>query len=663
MADRSVQTSPPGSNETAIAPANRAAIGYLAIAAVALAAFWPSLHAGFIWNDDSFLTENPLIKAPDGLYRFWLTQQAPDYWPLTCTTLWVEWRLWGVHAAGYHLTNLLLHVLSVALLWRILRRLLVPGALFGALLFAVHPVNVESVAWITQRKNLMAMVCFLASIYCFLRTTWASPPMSAQPDTDHRRGWYALSLAAFALAMLSKGSVALLPAVLIGLICWRRRFSVRDGVRLLPFWMIAVAFTAVNMWFQAHCAGTTARPVGLVERSLGAGAVVWFYLGKALLPVHLCFFYPQWFVQAGNPLWWIPLIATILATFLLWRWSRPGFFTWVYFGLMLAPVMGFTDVYYMRYSLVADHYQHLALIGVTSLAGAALWHFSTGRLRLTLAAIILAASTWLTARQCGFYHDDATLYRATLQENPDSALAHNNLGNLLMNAGHVQEAIGHFEQAVRLDPGFAEAQNDLGAALVARTRLPEAIIRFREALRVRPDFAEAHYNLGFALRDSGDKQEALFHFEEAVRLWPTYIKALNALGLALYDAGKNEAAVACYEQALRINSNYPDILSNLGCAFLKMNRLDEAIARFEQARRLDSNLPDLPYNLGVAFARAGRLEESIAQFEQTVRLQPDNTDARLKLAAVLWRAGRRAEATAQRDEALRRRNSLTAHGN
>jgi tetratricopeptide (TPR) repeat protein len=645
-----------------MAPAARAAIGYFAIATVVLLAYLPAFHDGFVWDDGPFLTDNALIKAPDGLYRFWLTRQAPDYWPLTSTTLWVEWRLWGMHAAGYHATNLLLHVLSAALLWRILRRLSVPGALFGALLFAVHPVNVESVAWITQRKNLMAMLGFLAAIYCYLKAEWASPMPDRRSISEGgpRRYWYWLSLAAFALAMLSKGSVAPLPAVLTGLICWRRQFSVRDGVRLAPFWLIAVALTAVNMWFQVHSAGTVTRPVGPLARLLGAGAIVWFYLGKALLPVHLCFFYPQWFIRADNPLWWIPLFAAALVTLLLWRWSRAGFFAWTYFGLMLAPVMGFTDVYFMRYSLVADHYQHLALIGVTTVAGAVLWRFSGARLRLTVAAAVLVAATGLTYRQCGFYRDSETLYRATLRQNPDSALAHNNLGNLLMDAGKVQEAIGHFEQAVRLDPEFAEAQNDLGAALVAYTRLPEAIGHFRQALRLRPDFAEAHYNLGLALRDSGEKQNAFFQFQEAVRLWPTYIKALNALGLSLYDAGRPQEAAACYEQALRVSPDYPDVLSNLGCAFLKLGRIDEAIARFEQALRLDSNLPDLPYNLGVAFARAGRLDGAIVQFERAVRLQPDNTDARLKLAAVLWRAGRQKEALAQREEAMRQK-SAAAH--
>jgi len=243
--------------------------GYGLALAVVLAAYWPVFHAGFVWNDDTFLTANPLIAASDGLRRFWLSRQAADYWPLTSTSLWLEWRLWGMHAAGYHAVNLALHFCSVVLLWRVLLKLAVPGALIGALIFAAHPVNVESVAWITQRKNLLALVLFLLSIGCFLRTRWWSGAPAASR-------WYPLSLAAFILAMLSKGSVATLPLVLAGLIGWRRRWTSRDWLPLLPYLFVAVAFTLVNVWFQAHGNEPAIRRVPPLDRLLGAGAVVLF---------------------------------------------------------------------------------------------------------------------------------------------------------------------------------------------------------------------------------------------------------------------------------------------------------------------------------------------------------------------------------------------------
>ena len=228
---------------------------------------------------------------------------------MTSTTLWAEWRLWGRHAAGYHATNLALHLAEALLLWRILRKLEIPGALLGAILFTVHPVNVESVAWITQRKNLMAMLFFLLSIGAFLRTEWAAGIHPAIWSRWRDGAWYAWSLLAFALAMLSKGSVAPLPVVLAGIVVWRRRrWSGGDSLRLAPFCAVAAGLVLVNLWFQIHGTGAPIRSVAPLQRLLGAGGVVWFYLWKAVLPVKLSFIYPQWQILpaawgGGRPCW------------------------------------------------------------------------------------------------------------------------------------------------------------------------------------------------------------------------------------------------------------------------------------------------------------------------------------------------------------------------
>ena len=226
---------------------------------------------------------------------------------MTSTTLWLEWRLWGMNAFGYHATNLILHLGESLLLWRILARLRVPGAFLAAFLFAVHPVNVESVAWITQRKNLMAMLFSLTTVLLFLKGE-GSAPMGGSSDLGTQRGrkiWYASSLLAFALAMLSKGSVAMLPLVLLGLLTWRRRLLARDLAALSPFFVIAAVFTAVDIWFQGHGNGEVIRNAGFAERICGAGAAVWFYVYKILLPLDLMFIYPQWHIQATDFRWWI----------------------------------------------------------------------------------------------------------------------------------------------------------------------------------------------------------------------------------------------------------------------------------------------------------------------------------------------------------------------
>jgi len=635
----------PGSRNGAL-QALRAFAGWPLLLIAVLAAYWPVFHAGFVWNDDTFLTANPLIAASDGLRRFWFSTQAADYWPLTSSSLWLEWRLWGMHAAGYHAVNLALHLVSVVLLWRILLRLAIPGALIGAMIFAVHPVNVESVAWITQQKNLLALVFYLASVACWWNAL--SPTRCAAP----RAGWYSLSLAAFVLAMLSKGSVATLPLVLAGFLIWQRRWTMRDWLPLVPFLLMAATLTLVNVWFQAHGSEPAIRHVSPLVRLLGAGAVVWFYLGKALWPIHLSFFYPQWQVRPTELLWWLPLLLALATTAILWRVSRPVFFGWLYFCIMLVPVMGLTDVYFMRYSLVADHYQHLALIGVAAGSGAVIAQLSSSRLRLGIAATIVALGVGLSCRQCLFYRTAESLYRATLRENPHSALAHNNLGVLLMTSGQLPAATAEFESAVHLDPDFAEAENDLGVALAAAHRQPEAIGHYQRAVMLEAGFADAHYNWGVALRETGGAAAAREQFEQAVRLAPVNGKALNALGLADYEQGQNERAVQCFEQALHVNPRYADVQSNLGCALLKLGRVEQAAEHFEAAAKIDPDLPDLAYNLGVALARSGKLEAAIEEFQQAVKLKPSDPDIRLKLAAVLLKAGRKQEALDQRQHAL-----------
>jgi hypothetical protein len=285
---------------------------------IGLAVYLPSLRNGFVWDDDSFLTKNALIKAPDGLARFWFSTQATDYWPVTSTSLWLEWRLWGMHAAGYHATNLALHLAEALLLWSILRRMRVPGAYLAALLFAVHPVNVESVAWIAQRKNLVAMLFYLLAIFGFLRSGWISPGA---------RKWglaYVLSLLAFLLALLSKGSVAPLPFVLLGLIAWQRRPRGSDLVGLAPFFGISATLVAVNVWFQTHGTHEIIRQADGIQRLLGAAAAVWFYLWKALIPVDLIFVYPQWHISASDWRWWGPLMAAMALTLWLGAKARLG---------------------------------------------------------------------------------------------------------------------------------------------------------------------------------------------------------------------------------------------------------------------------------------------------------------------------------------------------
>jgi tetratricopeptide (TPR) repeat protein len=649
--------------------------GAALIAVAVVVAYLPSINGGFVMDDNELIINNQLVKSADGLYYFWCTTQTPDYWPVTNSNLWIDWRLWGTHPAGYHATNLILHVVEALLMWIILRKLSIPGAFLAALIFALHPVNVESVAWISQRKNMMAMLFFLLSILWYLKADMPTASVGMAPsrshggpwkrENNHSPLWYWLSLAAFLLAMLSKGSVAVLPVLLLGIVWWLRplgtvpisvptktpgtvpisvstkrgpfSFSRRYLLRIAPFFMVAIILAGVNVWFQTHGRGETIRSADFVQRLLGAGCVPWFYLYKAILPIDLAFVYPQWQIQAGNFCWWLPLPAALIVTAVLWRyrngWSRPLLFAWGFFCAALAPVMGFMDVGFMKQSLVADHYQHIAVIGVIALAasGISAWHqraHGTARWA-TIGLAVPAAGTLmlLTWQQSGLYRGAMTLYQATLDKNPACWMAHNNLGITLADTGRLQDAIDQYRQALQLMPDYPEADNNLGNALIKSARPQEAIEHYERAIRQKPDYAEAHNNLGFALAHIGRPREAIEQYEQAIRLMPYYSEAYNNLGNVMLNMGRMPEAMDYFWQAQRLKPDYPEACNGLGVASIRMDRYPEAIEYFREALRLKFDYPEAHSNLGVALVHTDRPGDAIEQYRQAITFKPDYFEA------------------------------------
>jgi len=663
--------------------------------ALALVAYGPLWRAGFIWDDDSMLTANPLIRASDGLYQFWFTRNALDYWPVTSTTLWFEWRLWGLNPLGYHLTNLALHLGTVALFWSVLRRMRVPGAWLAALLFAVHPINVESVTWIAERKNLLALLFYLLAILWFLKSGIADPPSKSNPTADppgFLNRWYWMSLIAFILAMLSKGSVATLPLVLAGIIVWNRRLVLADLLRLVPFLVVAGVLAAIDVWFQRHGMPEIIRSAGFTERLLGAGGVVWFYLFKSLWPVRLIFVYPQWHIRTASIFWWLPLLGALGFTAILWglarsehhrppklseaerrrpalpseNWGRSTLFAWGYFCVSLGPVLGLTDVYFMKFSLVADHYAHVALIGVVAWVGFAVHTLcrritSAARAGLfVLIAVAVSSLIGLTWRQNLMYRDSLVLYRTTLALNPDCWLAHNNLGLLLSGQpNHGPEALAEFESALRIKPDYADAHNNLGLELEnIPGRRSEALAQFEQAIQIKPDYAAAHNNLANELaRLPGRMPDALAHYEQALRINPNFADAQNDLAAALATIpGRLPEAVDHYEQALRINPDYAEARFNLGLALKKIpGRMPDALDQFERALRIRPDFIAAHVNLADELAKIpGRMPEAAAHYEQALRIDPNDADVQNNLAVVLAKIpGRMPDALDHFEAALR----------
>jgi protein O-mannosyl-transferase len=680
--------------------------GVALIATVIILAYYPCLRGGFMLDDNLLLTENQLMKASDGPYRFWFSSDALEYYPVTNTIFWIEWRVWGMDPTGYHAVNLIIHIADTLLLWCILRKLSIPGAFLAAMIFAVHPVNVESVAWIAQLRNVLTLFFSLLSTWCYLKADRYRAIMCMAPtyslgksregETEipwpiaprHLRFFYWLSLSLFILALLSKGSSAVLPALLLGLIWWVRGVQKWDIVRITPFFAAAALFTWVHIWCQTHGSGEVFRTASIAERLLGAGCVVWFYLYKAILPYDLAFVYPQWYIQVSNPLWWLPLIGVFAVTAVLWRyrkgWSRPFLFAWGFFCVALVPVMGFTHVGFMQYSMVADHYQHIAIIGVIALAAAG---HSTWRLNArtktiwaasTITVMTVGTLLFLACQQCGLYGDVIRLYQVTLEKNPECWMIHNNLGYILfregrqteavecfqqalylkpdydvalnnlgkcfIDEGRLPEAMEHFYKAIKSNPRAPEAYNNLGIVLAMTSRQQEAVSNFMQALGKDPYYAEAHYNLGFTLNRMGRVQEAINHYEQALRIKPDYFSAHNDLGLLLIVTGLPQEAIGHFKQALQLAPKEAETYKNMGIAMAVTGRLQEAIRFLERALALKPDFPDAHYQLGLALAEQGRKQEAIEHFEQVIRLNPEYFEADNRLGITLSEMGRVQEA-------------------
>ena len=351
---------------TKISLAHRPWLLALVLVLVTFAAYTPVWHAGFIWDDDDHLTANHAVAASNGLKMIWSSLHTSRYYPLTLTTFWFERRLWGLDPRPYHLVNIALHAANGVLIFLLLRRWRIPGAWLAAMLWLLHPVNVESVAWITELKNTQSGLFFFLSILGFLRF-----------DAGKNHRWYVLALACGLAAMLSKPSTVVLPVVLLLCVWWERGILQRaDIMRVIPFFTMALGMSALTVAEQRGMvlgAGTTEWQLGPAERLGIAGKAVWFYAAKAVWPVRLTFVYPRWDMDASSPLFWAPLAAVVAVGVILWkRRSLPGcraaLFGWAFFLVALGPVLGFFDVFYFRYSYVADHFQYLACLGLISLA-------------------------------------------------------------------------------------------------------------------------------------------------------------------------------------------------------------------------------------------------------------------------------------------------------
>jgi tetratricopeptide (TPR) repeat protein len=654
----------------------QAAMPGLALVLLVVVAYLPALHGQFIWDDDFHVIKSTALRSLGGLWRIWFVPGATQqYYPLTHSSFWVDYHLWGLNPFAYHVENILLHGINAILLWQLLRRLKVTGAWLGAAFFALHPVCVESVAWISERKNTLSGFFFLLALFAVIEF-WL--PKTAREDTRPatvgRRPifgpwkFYWLALALYLCALWSKTATAGLPGVILLLAWWKRGWvRWKDWALVFPFLALGVGIglltVSIEHKFITDAANLDEWKLSLGDKFIIAGHAIWFYLGKLCWPHPLIFVYPRWVLRPSQPLAYLPLVMAGIAFGLLWlkrnTWSRPTLMAAGYFVVMLFPALGFINIFPFRYSFVADHFQYLATIGPLTLAAAGisslLARSKNAALKPACIGVVLALFGALTWRQAGVYLNLETLWRDTLAKNPGAWMAHDNLGlnlteqrrfdeadaeyrkaiairpndhiayyDLGLKAaiqGNLDEAIDNFSRTLDLSPSFAMARYQIGNVFVRQNNLDDAIHEYREALKSLPDLMMGHFNLANTLARKGNTDEAIEEYHRTLASDPDFAPAHASLGRVLAAKGNIDGAIQQYQQALEIDPNSVEALANLANAFVSKGNLKDAITCYRSALQLDPNSPVLHFDLSVALTRQGNAQEAEAERAEAQRLK------------------------------------------
>jgi Flp pilus assembly protein TadD len=602
-------------------------------------AYLPALRGGFVWDDDTHISTNETLRSWQGLWAIWFRPGATcQYYPLSFTLFWLGYQLWGLNPLGYHLLNVALHSLVAVLLWQILERLKVRGAWLAGVIFALHPVCVMSVAWMTELKNTLSAALALGAGWAYVRFAGLGVYGAAEANddnagpsasgTDWRYG--ILSLVLFLLAMFAKTAVSFLPATLLLVAWWQQeRLVWRKAVPLLLMLVLVAVMGEVTFYIEhLHGAVGAGFKLGWLERVLVSGRSFWFYLGKLFFPYPLTFIYERWNINNAAGWQYLYPAATVGLFAALWRTRRVigkgPFAAMLHFYISTSLLILVVVLYMTRYSFVSDHWQYFGCMSVLALAAAGItrvldWLEKWNRfLKPVLVGTLLLVLGLLTWRQCGMYADVENLWRDTLAKNPDSWIAHSNLGNCLYNEGRIEEAMEHYHKAIQINPNSPEALTSLGVALTAKGRFDEAIENHYKAIQISPNDSDALYNLGIALAAKGRFDEAIENYRKAIQINPNDSEALYNLGNALAAQGRFDEAIENYRRAIQVNSNRPETFFHLGMTLGLSGRTREAVVQYREALRLNPNLAEALNNL--AWVLAASPDDGLRNGAEAIRL-------------------------------------------
>jgi tetratricopeptide (TPR) repeat protein len=579
----------------------------IALIAAVFLVYQPAWHGGVIWDDNAHMTR-PELRSWYGLFRIWFDLGATQqYYPLLHSVFWIQYWLWGDATLGYHLVNILLHAMAAVMVALILRRLEIPGAFLAAAIFALHPVHVESVAWISEHKNTLSAVFYLGSTMVYLRF-----------DQQRRTSLYLWALGLFVLGLLSKTVTATLPAALLVIFWWQRgRLSWRkDVLPLLPFFLLGAVAGIFTAWVERTLIGAqgSAFAIPAWERILIAGKAIWFYLDKLFWPANLIFIYPRWETsQAETWQYLFPgaafaLVVTLWALRQRWRGPLAGL---LFFIGTLFPVLGFINVFPFIYSFVADHFQYLASLGIITLVAASiamllkrlrLWGRPAGYAICVLLLLTLATLTW---RQSRMYTDLETLYTTTINLNPTCWMAYNNLGDIYNGLGNYRQALEDLNRAIEIKPGYAEAYVNRGNAYNGLGNYRQAIEDYDRAIEIKPGCAEAYVNRGNAYNGLGNYRQAIEDCDRAIEIKPGYAEAYVNRGLAYFFFGNYRQAIEDLNRAIEINPGLAQAYNNGGNAYFFFGNYRQALEYLNRAIEINPGFAQAYNNRGRIYLTQG----------------------------------------------------------
>ncbi len=631
----------------------------LFLAAITFAVFGQTVHHEFVnYDDNRYVYENPVVQK--GLtwegFRWALTYGQIGHWhPLTWLSHMLDCQLYGLQAGGHHLTNILLHTATAILLFLVLRRMtgFLWRSAFVAAVFAIHPLRVESVAWISERKDVLSAFFFMLTLGAYVRYV-RRPPSVVR---------YGAVVLLYALGLLSKNMLVTMPFVLLLLDYWplnrlsgfSPRVLLRRVAEKIPLLVLAVGSCVATALSPEKVSAEYTLSFGLRSENAVVSCVT--YLWQMIHPAGLACLYPN--PTNYLPFWQVAgalgLLLAISGAAWAFRQTHPGLVVgWLWYLGMMIPVIGMVQISYYAH---ADRYTYLPQIGLYLLLTWAAAELCAGwrHRRVMLggcATVILVALIFCARAQTAYWRNSELLWTHTLACTSDNFIAQNNLGNALVQEGAVDEAIAHFQKALQIKPDYAEAHNNLGNALLQKGSVNEAMVHYQKALQIQPDYADAHYNLGNALLQRGAVAEAIVHFQKALQIQPDYAKAHNNLGNALLQKGAVDEAIAHYQKALQIQPDYADAHYNLGYALVQKGKVDEAISHFQRALQIKPDFAEAHYDLGYALVQKGKVDEAISHFQRALQIKPDYAEAHINLGSALLKKGKVDEAISHYQKAL-----------